>query len=145
MTDLLNARLWSRIRPLENGCWECSGTRNEKGYALVQVAGKRNRRVHRVVYELLIGPISPGLVPDHTCWNPWCANPLHLEPVTNRENTLRGISPNAANARKTHCKNGHEFTEENAFRRTDRPGRRECRICRKAIFARRHERLKRVA
>lgn len=90
--ELLTARFWRRIQALENGCWEWTGTRNEKGYGLVQIRGGRNRRVHRVIYELLIGPIPTPLIPDHVCTNPWCANPLHLEPVTVAENTRRGYA-----------------------------------------------------
>jgi hypothetical protein len=39
-----------------------------------------------------------------------------LEAVTNRENMLRGVGVCALNARKTHCKHGHEFTPENTYR-----------------------------
>jgi hypothetical protein len=32
---------------------------------------------------------------------------------------------------RTHCRHGHEFTEENTYRRPDRPGKsRECLTCR---------------
>ncbi len=45
---------------------------------------------HRVAYQLMIGQIGQGLVLDHLCKNRRCCNPEHLEPVTIRENTLRG-------------------------------------------------------
>lgn len=50
-------------------------------------------------------------------------NPDHLEPVTHRENALRGINVGM----KTHCVNGHEYTPENT--RTTPNGRRRCRAC----------------
>jgi hypothetical protein len=56
-----------------------------------------------------------------------CVNPAHLDDVTPRENLLRGQTLAAANVRKTHCTNGHEFTEENTMWRAD--GSRRCRSC----------------
>ena len=85
---------------------------------------------HRVVYEILVGPIPVGLELDHLCRNRACVNPDHLEPVTTRTNLLRGYSPWACRARQTHCKRGHEFTPENTYGTGD--GRRYCRTCRRA-------------
>ncbi len=56
-------------------------------------------------------------------------NPAHLEPVTNRENVLRGETVAAAAAAKTHCIRGHPFDAANTRIRTD--GARECRTCRR--------------
>lgn len=91
---------------------------------------KRTAKVHRVVYEALVGPIPDGMVIDHLCRQPSCVNPAHLEPVTRRENVLRGLTLPAANARKTHCKHGHEFTPENTY--LFPTGTRGCRTCARA-------------
>lgn len=72
-----------------SACWVWCGEINRNGYGRVWINGKRVM-VHRVVYELLVGPIEVGLVLDHRCRNRRCCNPKHLEPVTVRENTLRG-------------------------------------------------------
>lgn len=98
--------------------------------------GGRNRftHSHRFAYELLVGPVPEGMQLDHLCRNRWCCNPEHLELVTPRENTLRGVGPSAVNAVKTHCKNGHEFTPENT-RVDQRTGERGCWTCRRAISA----------
>jgi hypothetical protein len=74
------------------GCWLWGGELNRNGYGRVWWQGKRCV-VHRVVYELLHGPVSPKLHLDHVkerCQHRHCCNPAHLEPVTPRENTHRG-------------------------------------------------------
>lgn len=45
---------------------------------------------HRVAYTLVKGPIPDGLEIDHTCDVKACVNPAHLEPVSHRENIVRG-------------------------------------------------------
>lgn len=35
---------------------------------------------------------------DHLCRHRWCVNPMHVEPVTNLENILRGTVPSANRA-----------------------------------------------
>ncbi|TDD77726.1 HNH endonuclease [Actinomadura rubrisoli] len=94
---------------------------------------RKNVVVHRFVYESLVGPIPEGLVLDHLCRVRACCNPAHLEPVTDRVNILRGASITAANARKTHCDHGHEFTSQNTYRHR---GRRLCRACNRDAVAR---------
>lgn len=79
----------ARVSVTDAGCWEWEGEKNRNGYGRVWVDGKR-LMVHRVVYELLVEPIQEGLVLDHLCRNRPCCNPEHMDPVTVRENTLRG-------------------------------------------------------
>lgn len=42
-------------------------------------------RVHRWVYEILVGPIPGDHVLHHTCETKRCVNPAHLEPLTPSE------------------------------------------------------------
>ncbi len=110
----------------ESGCWIFMGHVTEYGYARVGFQG-RQVRVHRLFYEHFIGPIPSGLVSDHLCRVRCCVNPWHLEPVTDRTNTLRGNSVSAIESRKISCKRGHSFSPENTRITVGR--RRRCRIC----------------
>lgn len=107
-------------------CWIWCGTRNEKGYGTSWFG-----RAHRLVYEMLVGPIPDGKELDHTCRNRLCCNPAHLEPVTHQENVVRSPETMAGiNARKTHCSKGHPLFGEN-MRIDMHRGRptRTCRVC----------------
>lgn len=111
------------------GCWNWTGATNHGGYGVHSVTvGYRKRkqyRVHRLTYELLVGPIPGDLTIDHLCRNRVCANPAHLEPVTASENVRRGMANIVA------CKYGHPFDEINTFYRLRPDGytQRVCRAC----------------
>lgn len=120
-----------------SGCWLWLGLLGKDGYGRIN-----GRQAHTVSYEIHIGPIPSGLVPDHQCRLHPCVNPWHLESVTNRVNILRGTAPSALNAVKTHCKRGHAFDEANtyvAFAGTKAQERR-CKTCQRANEQRRRER-----
>lgn len=106
----------------ENGCWEWVGTTVSSGYGHIWVNGK-HAMSHRHVYELHRGPIPPGLNLDHLCRNRKCVRPDHLEPVTHRENVLRGCGATAINARKVTCAYGHPLTDGESH------GGRWCKQC----------------
>src|SRR4051812_24697905 len=91
----IESRIWDRIAKTDS-CWIWTGGLDSKGYGRVTESlpdGKRKwHGVHRVVYELIKGPIPEGMVLDHVkevCGNTACCNPDHLEPVTQRENLAR--------------------------------------------------------
>lgn len=125
MTQVTNAASQPFPEPPSTACAVWPGTKTTAGYGVRTEAGKRVY-AHRYAYEQANGPIPHLYVIDHLCRNPSCVNVEHLEAVPKIVNDLRGDSPNARNARKTHCKNGHEFTEENTRVRS---GRRSCRTC----------------
>ena len=113
--------------PHLGSCWIWTATKNHHGYGQMGIADGRLDGAHRVSYELHHGSIPAGMVIDHLCRVPSCVNPHHLEAVTQTVNVLRGTSPMAYNAKKTHCKRGHEFTPENTV--LDKKSRRRCKTC----------------
>jgi len=82
---------------------------------------------HRLAYQWLIGAVPEGLYLDHLCHNRACVNVAHLEPVTPRENSLRGATLGAINLAKTHCPQGHPYDEINTYVFRNE---RRCRACR---------------
>lgn len=124
----LSIRFWAKVDVTES-CWLWTGSRTGFGYGNFYAVPGSPVPAHRMAYELMIGPIPPGLQLDHLCRVRACVNPDHLEPVTKDENNRRGFSPTAQNARKTHCSHGHEFTPENTYTPPKRPTHRYCREC----------------
>ena len=121
-------RIESRIERLPwSGCWLWTGAVNHNGYAVFDV-GNTQVRVHRFLYEQRYGIIvKPQL--DHLCRVRCCVNPDHLEQVTSKENTMRGIGPTSLNAKKTHCPLGHPYDASNTHVRIN--GYRQCMACRR--------------
>ena len=125
-------RILRGVRPQSNGCWTWRQASRARGYGKVWLR-RRLWSAHTAVWTCVFGPVPRGKELDHTCRNPACVNPLHMEPVTHAENTRRGVSPWGVNARKTHCPRGHAYTPENTywFRNHRNPTRkyRWCRTC----------------
>jgi hypothetical protein len=110
---------------METPCILWPGKRDPEGYARIG-----NRLVHRIVFQQVIRPLEHWETVDHLCRVRHCINPQHFEAVTRGENVLRGESPSAVNARRTHCTKGHPLVEENILTYT-RNGhtKRRCRTC----------------
>lgn len=129
----------------ETGCWVWPGARRAGGYGHIGWQSKNVRSyqsTHRAMYEACVGPVPGGLDLDHLCRNRACCNPEHLEPVTRRENLLRGVTITAERAARTHCPQGHPYDEGNTYR--DRRNRRSCRECGR-IHSRAYWRARRAA
>lgn len=136
MMDLLD-QLADKIL-IGDGCWEWQASTNGYGYGQIKRTPK-NCLAHRVVYELLVGPIPDGLTLDHLCRNRRCVRPAHLEPVSPVENVLRGDGRSARNTRVSECPQGHPFDDANTYRYKD--GRsRGCKECRRDAVRRYRQR-----
>jgi len=69
-------------------CWIWTGTQNgrpKKRYGVIRDNYKQ-KKAHRVSYELYKGQIPEGLVVRHLCDNKLCVNPAHLELGTVSDN-----------------------------------------------------------
>lgn len=135
------ARFWKKVAlPNEQGCMLWGKGLSHDGYAQFSLGGRRVY-AHRVAYELRIGSLPEGMEVDHVrsegCTNRHCVAPHHLEAVTHAENMRRGA------AAKTHCIQGHEYTEENTY--VTPRGDRNCRTCRRQALRNLRRRRKQAA
>lgn len=129
LADRIAAKVIGELCPIAgfDFCWTWTGALNSRGYGCISIEGK-SQLAHRASYELHVGAIKAGLQIDHLCGNKRCVNPQHLEAVTGRINCSR-----TDRATKTHCVNGHLFTEQNTIWRKRGKGgdlrHRACRQC----------------
>lgn len=82
------AHFWSQVDMSggPNACWPWMGKRKRvRGYAYTKYRGK-DRRVHRVAYELTHGSIPAKKLIRHTCHNRPCCNGRHLQTGSHRQN-----------------------------------------------------------
>lgn len=116
---------WNKRVDKTDTCWLWMGRQNARGYGCFDI-GLTSVLAHRFGYETLVGPIPDGFPLDHLCRVHHCVNPDHLEPVTPRENSLRGFW-----GQREACSRGHEFTPENT--RSEKSlyghGFRRCKTC----------------
>lgn len=107
-------------------CWLWRAGLGTNGYGRFRLG--KHKQAHRVSFEWARHRIPDGLQLDHLCRVRNCVNPNHLEPVTSRENTLRGETLAAECASKTHCPQGHPYDDQNTLQESG--GRyRRCRSC----------------
>ncbi len=128
---------------LASPCWTWEGDHGN-GYGRIMADGQ-TRYVHRLAYQLHVGPIPRGWQVDHVCHTEavsrgecnggecihrLCWNPAHLEAVSSAENTRRGGHPLVVVSRLGTCRRGHDLSDpSNVYVRPD--GRRQCRECKK--------------
>jgi hypothetical protein len=144
-------RLWAKVdktgsvpehRPGLGPCWLWTGWCHIEGYGLLKV-DRKNKRVHVLAYELVVGSVPAGLELDHLCHDHTtctlgnacphrrCCNPMHLEAVTHLENMRR-----AGQALQPDCAYGHPL--DGVFKKGKQAGTRYCKTCCRQREARRH-------
>lgn len=137
--DALTDKQGKRRLHMKTRCWDwkgCVTLPNKKGgnggYGLF--GGKRNTEgrtqnvlAHRYAYVRSKGPIPDGKQIDHKCNNRRCVRPSHLRTLTPKQNSARRKPYDNGMAKRTHCPNGHERTEEN--RRVNAQGNTICSVC----------------
>ena len=124
---MLPDRFWTKVDKISNDCWDWTACLNASGYGMFLV-GRSGKLAHRLSYESLKGKIPAQMQVDHRCCNRKCVNPSHMEIVTPVENVRRGTCWKYHSS-KTHCPQGHPYSEENTY---TYKGKRSCRICRRA-------------
>lgn len=101
---------------------------DKNGYLFFSIR-KKNVKLHRVVCEAFHGNPPQGLsVVRHLNGDPGDNRPSNLMWGTRKENSADTKRHGRdANLRKTHCPQGHEYSEENTY--LNKAGSRVCRTC----------------
>lgn len=124
----LSANDLNRFNAMLDSNQHWTGTRYKDGYGLFKL-NKKATRAHRAIYEHHYGPIPAGMFVCHTCDIRECCNIDHLWLGTMQQNIDDMVSKGRHKSqKKTHCKNGHEFTPANTYLQPPNNARK-CRIC----------------
>lgn len=148
------SRFWARVnkdgpipvrRPDLGACWLWTGANTTRpgrpGYGVFAPVDRRQVGVHVYSYTLTGREIPDGYEIDHLCMVKLCVNPGHLEAVTQDENRRRADRAYGIRSARTHCPQGHEYSEDNTLWVTVEGCRkRRCRACARERRRRRAER-----
>jgi HNH endonuclease len=124
VADLLD-RIADKIEFAPDGCWNV-GKYRSKIYISDKPTGggKVNEWIYRALWKETVGNLTKGNVLDHLCRNELCVNPDHLEEVSPRENSVRGMR-NLDNVGT--CRSGkHQWITENIYVHKNQ---RRCKPC----------------
>lgn len=121
-------------------CHVFRGSKDGDGYGHVRFLGGRVK-VHRYIWEKENGPIPDDLEIDHQCRVTGCCNTDHLRAVTHKVNTTENIvgANWQKNLAKTHCPQGHPYSDENTYINGTN---RQCRKCHRMAYRKKRLKLK---
>lgn len=103
MGKSLKERFEKYFEKTPNSCWIWTGAILKRGYGQ-QKTGEKNKRAHRISWELYRGKIPTGMNVCHKCDTPLCVNPDHLFIGTQLDNIRDCIKKN----RNAKAPNGEE-------------------------------------
>lgn len=119
----------------DTNCWLWQGEINHDGYGQIWAEGKRYT-IHRLIahfyWGLNLEDKTQLALHIQECANKNCWNPAHLYVGSQSDNRTDMYASGRIihhNTKKTHCKYGHEYTEENT--RILGSGSRVCIQCEK--------------
>lgn len=127
-----------RITPEPNtGCWLWDMSLDQDGYGRAKFEDIKTP-AHRISYMAFRGPVGDFFV-LHKCDTPACVNPDHLWLGKAKDNMrdclLKGRKQTVYDQYrkkilKSHCKKGHELTEENTYLKRDKNNiNLVCKMC----------------
>lgn len=138
------SRFWSRVSRGAN-CWIWQGPPSTAGYGRIRPPDRPEEGTHRVAWRWAFGEIPDKAWVLHRCNVRRCVRPDHLYIGGPKENyaDAREAGTNTQGERhwqrrKTHCSQGHEYSEANIYRYQ---GRRYCRACHR-VYSLRYARRK---
>lgn len=144
LTESEVSHFWSLVDIKEDHeCWEWKGRVVAKGYGHFEIDGIYYV-ASRVSCLIHYGEEINSMYALHRCDNPPCVNFNHLFLGTildnHRDMIAKGRdSLNKERRARTHCRQGHEYTEENTG---DHYGRRCCKECNRLYQASDQRRLR---
>lgn len=135
---------WRGVKPSETGCWLYDGAPTGTGTGSGHVQFQFNNKqyyAHRLMYELVHGPIPDGVDVCHHCDVPNCVSPWHLFPGTHADNMLDSARKGRKNKKLT-IPQAREIKQLIASGHGDKTIAAAFGVCRQTINDMRHGRYR---
>jgi hypothetical protein len=92
LTDKQLDNFWAKVDVhLEDECWWWTAGRDACGYGKFRLR-RTSGMAHRVMYELMVGPIPSGLEIDHLCHQRACVNLAHMRVCRHADNVKNRLT-----------------------------------------------------
>lgn len=130
---IIKSRLLTKRTITSNGCWLWEGACFKTGYGALYFMGKmwKVSRLSMFLFKPDEYRESLQALHKNICTSKKCFNPEHLYMGDSSDNMNDKVTAGTHQGTlKTHCPQGHEYTEENTYKYSGRGGR-QCKICSK--------------